>query len=160
MEENSTNSKSAVHLLSHEIRRVQNDKRGLLFNRLQDEKTFRTLEHKYLLAKDMVIKLKEEKQELLQQNFKLKSKADQWASKLSQVRSQWKRFDEIGSLHVSRRRDQRRFSRGDEPIVEEEMEGNTTKIVQDGYEIVGTLWFLKFRQANIICCVDNQLLLC
>ncbi|KAI9340580.1 hypothetical protein BDR26DRAFT_353881 [Obelidium mucronatum] len=64
-------------MLKTEIRRLQEERREGRKNNITDERSSQALERKYLLAKEMVTKLKQERQELQRTCFDLKLKADE-----------------------------------------------------------------------------------
>jgi predicted RNase H-like nuclease (RuvC/YqgF family) len=63
-------------MLKTEIRRLQDERREDKRNTMQDERSFQGLEQKYLLVREMVTKLKQERRVLQQTCFELKTKCD------------------------------------------------------------------------------------
>ncbi|KAJ3072144.1 hypothetical protein HDU99_002257, partial [Rhizoclosmatium hyalinum] len=71
------NSMTATMMLKTEIRRLQEERREERKNNITDERSNQALERKYILAREMVTKLKQERQELQRTCFELKTKADE-----------------------------------------------------------------------------------
>ncbi|KAJ3359040.1 hypothetical protein GGF32_009652 [Allomyces javanicus] len=103
LEESAHNTQTAVHLLKHDVRRIANDKANLVRSRMYDERAFRALEQKFQVTKEVLEKVKADKQALLRQNLDLKAKADAWSAKVVELTNQWKKLDELGGMHVGRR---------------------------------------------------------
>ncbi|KAJ3062099.1 hypothetical protein HDU98_001995, partial [Podochytrium sp. JEL0797] len=70
------NSMTATVMLKTEIRRLQAERLEERKNGVTEDRSFQALERKYILAREMVTKLKQERQELQRTCFDLKTKAD------------------------------------------------------------------------------------
>ncbi|KAJ3107366.1 hypothetical protein HDU97_004248 [Phlyctochytrium planicorne] len=81
LQEEHVNSLNATNMLKTEIRRLYEDRKEVRRARMLDEKSNQGLERKYMLAKEMVEKLKAERHELQRAAFELKVKADDMEKK-------------------------------------------------------------------------------
>ncbi|KAJ3214334.1 hypothetical protein HDU67_001775 [Dinochytrium kinnereticum] len=81
LEEEHVNSLNATNMLKTELRRLYTDRKEVRRARMLDEKTNEGLERKYMLAKEMVEKLKAERHELQRTAFELKVKAGEMEKK-------------------------------------------------------------------------------
>ncbi|KAI9005948.1 hypothetical protein BC832DRAFT_531037 [Gaertneriomyces semiglobifer] len=77
LEETYVTSDTASQMLKGEIRRLQGDRAALRKARIVDEKSTNGLERKYVLAREMVEKLRKERTELMKANWELKGKVEE-----------------------------------------------------------------------------------
>ncbi|KAI8819061.1 hypothetical protein BJ741DRAFT_179644 [Chytriomyces cf. hyalinus JEL632] len=71
------NALTATNMLKTEIRRLQEERREQKRSQVTDDGCSQVLERKYILAKEMVLKLKQERTELQRTCFEMKAKADE-----------------------------------------------------------------------------------
>ncbi|KAI8855304.1 hypothetical protein BC829DRAFT_359316 [Chytridium lagenaria] len=94
LEETHVNSLNATNMLKTEIRRLYEDRKEVRRTRMLDEKSNQGLERKYMLAKEMVEKLKAERHELQRTAFELKVRADEMEKKYFDAQIMAKRMAE------------------------------------------------------------------
>ncbi|KAJ3015681.1 UNVERIFIED_CONTAM: hypothetical protein HDU68_012615, partial [Siphonaria sp. JEL0065] len=94
------NSMTATAMLKTEIRRLQEERREERKNNITDERSSQALERKYLLAREMVVKLKQERQELQRTCFDLKVKADEMEKRYFDSQLMAKRMGERAGRSV------------------------------------------------------------
>ena len=75
-------------MLKTEIRRLNEDKKEGNRVRMLDERSTQALERKYLLAKEMIDKLKADRVELQKKCFELKKKSEEMEKRLHDSRIQ------------------------------------------------------------------------
>jgi chromosome segregation ATPase len=81
-------------MLKTEIRRLYEDRKESNKAKLTDERSSQALERKYILAREMVDKLKTERSELQRTCFELKTKADEMERRFYDAQMQAKRLAE------------------------------------------------------------------
>lgn len=81
-------------MLKTEIRRLYTDRADVRKARMADERATQGLERKYVLAREMVDKLKKERYELQKTNYELKMRADEMEKRYVEAKMQAKKaFD-------------------------------------------------------------------
>ncbi|KAL7750833.1 hypothetical protein RI367_003790 [Sorochytrium milnesiophthora] len=112
-------SDTSMQMLKQDLRRVYSDKSALAQCRVTDVKTHRALEQKYTLVKEMLDRVKLEKNALIKQNWELKTQADAWAKRVTEMKAQWQRLGDISQFHVAKRL--------------ADMEKHVSQLVKDGH---------------------------
>ena len=79
-------------MLKTEIRRLHEDKREGNKARMIDERSNQALERKYLLAKEIIEKLKVDRVELQKKCFELKTKSEEMERRFNDSRAQAKKI--------------------------------------------------------------------
>ncbi|KAJ3278552.1 Coiled-coil domain-containing protein 40, partial [Borealophlyctis nickersoniae] len=76
LQESNVNGETATHMLKHEIRRLYNDRTHTTRARISDERATHAMERKYILAREMVDKLKASVVGLQRENFELRKEVE------------------------------------------------------------------------------------
>ncbi|TPX65655.1 hypothetical protein SpCBS45565_g05040 [Spizellomyces sp. 'palustris'] len=91
LEENGLNHTTSSQMLKTEIRRLYADRSDVRKARMADERATHGLERKYVLAREMVDKLKAERYELQKTNYELKNRAEQMERRYFDAKAQSRR---------------------------------------------------------------------
>ncbi|KAI8802630.1 hypothetical protein BJ742DRAFT_683908 [Cladochytrium replicatum] len=99
-EEANVNATTSSHMLKTEVRRLYEDRRDLRQARMLDERNTSAIERKYIVAKEMVEKVKQEKYELQKANYELRTRAEDLEKRFVEAKLQLKRFADAATRHV------------------------------------------------------------
>ncbi|KAI9098111.1 hypothetical protein DFS34DRAFT_658819 [Phlyctochytrium arcticum] len=105
MDENNVNSSTSTGMLKTEIRRLYSDRSAVRQARMTDERATHSLERKYVLAREMVEKLKAEKYELMKGQWELKARAEEMERRWMEMRVvRWRANDWVSLFFLLLRR--------------------------------------------------------
>ncbi|KND03985.1 uncharacterized protein SPPG_01433, partial [Spizellomyces punctatus DAOM BR117] len=103
LEENDLNHTTSSQMLKTEIRRLYADRSDVRKARMADERATHGLERKYVLAREMVDKLKAERYELQKANYELKNRAEQMERRYFDAKAQSRRNTEGSKSDIGTR---------------------------------------------------------